>query len=100
MSQIKVNTGEVKAAAGTLRNCNNDLRDAFPAMADAVKSLRGFWEGPAAGAALPPFEKLQKSNAEARYTVLENYVNFLLHLVGEGYEQVESANTSYADAFK
>ena len=46
------------------------------------------------------FNELKAKFPEAQYRVIDNYVQFLLQQVGEGYVQTEKANESLADAFK
>ena len=46
------------------------------------------------------FSSIKESFYDARYTAVNNYVNFLLTQVGEGYVQTEEKNKSLADAFK
>ena len=62
--------------------------------------INNSWDGEAATAAISKFNEIRSNYSEARYNVLDNYVNFLIQLVGDGYTQTEVVNTSLADQFK
>ena len=66
----------------------------------AVTQLDNCWDGSAATAAISKFNEIKSKFFDARYNVLDNYVNFLLQQVGEGYTQTEDTNVSLADQFK
>ena len=100
MSTIKVNTDAVVSVAQDIRKINNDIRDLISPVESAMKALDKTWDGSAASNAISKFNALKSDYSDNRYNVIENFVNFLLQQVGEGYTQTESANTSLADAFK
>ncbi len=100
MTNLKVSTEVVVAAAGNLRTLNNQIRNEFSGVQTAISRLDGGWEGSAATNAISKFNEVKTKYPEERYKVIENYVNFLLQQVGEGYTQTEDVNKSLADAFK
>lgn len=100
MASIKVNTDLAIAAANNIKNANSQIRDGFPKVQRAINQLDNSWDGSAATNAISKFNEMQSKYVDARYKVVDNYVNFLLQQVGEGYAQTEEANISLADAFK
>ena len=100
MANLKINTDTVVTAANNIKLYNMQIRDDFPDVQKAIAQLDNCWDGPAATAAISKFNELKSEYCDARYNVLDNYVNFLLQQVGEGYTQTEDANVSLADQFK
>lgn len=100
MANLKVNTDAAVAAAEHIKQYNEQMRDHFDTVLRAIQKLDNSWDGAAASAAMSKFNELKSQFPEARYNVLDNYVNFLLQQVGEGYVQTENANISLADQFK
>ena len=100
MADLKINTEAVVTAANRIKNCNDRMRDGFPTVQAAINNLNNSWNGAAASHAIGKFNELKSRYPDARYTVLDNYVNFLFQQVGEGYTQSEDANVSLADQFK
>ena len=100
MANLKINTDAVVSAANNIKLYNTQMRDDFSDVQTAITQLDSVWEGSAATAAIGKFNELRSTYADARYNVLDNYVNFLLQQVGEGYTQTETVNVSLADQFK
>lgn len=100
MANLKINTDAVLVAANNIKRYNTQMREEFSDVRNAIRKLDTFWDGAAATAAFNKFNELESNYAEARYNVLNNYVNFLLQQVGEGYAQTEDVNTSLAAQFK
>lgn len=100
MANLKINTDAVVAAANNIKLYNTQMRDGFPNVQTAITRLDNFWDGSAATAAISKFNEIKSQFFEARYDVLDNYVNFLLQQVGEGYTQTENVNVSLAEQFK
>lgn len=100
LANLKVNTDAVVTAAGNLRSLNNQIRNDFPGVQTAISQLDSSWDGSAATSAISKFNEIKSKFSDARYNVIENYVNFLLQQVGEGYTQTEDANKTLADQFK
>jgi len=100
MDSIKVNTDIVRTCSDNIRNINNKMRDDFADVEQAMSNLDSVWDGSAAANAISKFNAMKSSYCDARYTVLDNYVNFLLTQIGEGYESTENTNVSLAEAFK
>lgn len=100
MANLKINTDAAVTAAGNIKLYNTQIRDGFPNVQTAINRLDNCWEGSAATATISKFNEIKSKFSDARYNVLDNYVNFLLQQVGEGYTQTENANVSLADQFK
>ena len=100
MANLKVNTDSAVTAAGNIKNYNNQIRDGFSKVQTAMTQLDNAWEGSAATNSISKFNEMKAEFLDARYSVVDNYVNFLLQQVGEGYTQTEDTNKSLADAFK
>lgn len=100
MAKLKVNAEQVVATAMRIKNFNDQLRDDFNSVQDAITRLDGTWDSPAALNAINKFNAIKNSYCEARYNVVDNFVAFLHQQVGEGYTQTETANKSLADQFK
>lgn len=100
MANLKINTEAVVTAAEHIRNINNQIRDGFSSVQEAVSRLDSSWDGSAATGAINKFNEIKMKLPDVRYNVMNNYATFLLQQVGEGYTQTETANTSLADAFK
>ena len=100
MATLKVNTDLAVRAANTIKLNNSQMRDNFQNVQTAISQLNNSWDGSAANAAIGKFNEIKTKFMDARYAVLDNYVNFLLQQVGEGYTQTENANVSLADQFK
>ena len=100
MGSIKINTDSVHATANNIRNLNKLMRDDFSSVRSAIRTLDNSWDGQASSAAINKFNTIKSQYCDARYTVVDNYVNFLIKQVDAGYVQTEKANKSLADAFK
>lgn len=100
MSNLKVNTESAVTAASNINLYNIQMRDNFPAVQNAITQLDNSWNGSAASFTISKFNEIKAKFFDARFNVLNNYVNFLLQQVGEGYSQTEENNISLADQFK
>lgn len=100
MAKLKISTDAAVVAANNIKSCNTQMRDKFSTMQNAITKLDSSWDGSAATATISKFNEIKANYHEARYNVLDNYVNFLLSQVDEGYTQTENANISLAERFK
>lgn len=100
MANLKINTDAAVLAANNIKLYNTQMRDNFPDLQTSITQLDNSWEGSAAVVAIGKFNEMKSNFCEARYNVLDNFVNFLLQQVGEGYTQTENVNKSLADQFK
>lgn len=100
MTKLKISTNAAVAAANNIKLYNAQMRDNFPNVQTAINQLDNCWDGSAATVAISKFNEIKYKFFDARYNVLDNYVNFLLQQVGEGYTQTEDTNVSLADQFK
>ena len=100
MADIRIDTDAVVTVAGNIKLYKTQIRENFSNVQSAVTQLDNCWEGSAATSAIRKFNEIKSKYPEVRYNVLDNYVNFLLQQVGEGYTQTENTNVSLADLFK
>ncbi len=100
MANLKINTDSAVTAATHIKTINGQIRDGFSNVQNAITQLDNAWDGSAATNAIGKFNEIKSTFPEARYNVVDNFVNFLLQQVGEGYVQTEETNKSLADAFK
>ena len=100
MSELRINTDDVRTTAEQLSSINNLLKGRMGPLATKVRGLGSSWEGSAANATISRFSQISGELENARYSVLKNYVLFLREQIGEGYDVTEEANISLADRFK
>ena len=100
MSKIRIDTDKVMASATRIKTLNNQIRDEFREVRDAMKKLDNAWDGSVATSAMSKFNDIKNTYCDARYDVVDNFVVFLQQRVGQGYAQTETANKSLADRFK
>lgn len=100
MANLKINTNSAVVAATHIKTINNQIRDSFSNVKKAISQLDNAWDGSAATNSIGKFNEIKSKFPEARYKVVDNYVNYLLQQVSEGYVQTEDTNKSLADAFK
>ena len=100
MANLKINTDSAVTAATHIKTINGQIRDGFTSVQNAITQLDNAWDGSAATNSIGKFNEIKSKFPEARYNVVDNFVNFLLQQVGEGYVQTEETNKSLADAFK
>ncbi|MEE0863269.1 MAG: hypothetical protein U0L79_09830 [Lachnospiraceae bacterium] len=100
MANVKINTDAVRNVATHMQLMNKQMKDGFSDVQDAMTKLDNSWESSTATMAMEKYNQLRVDFSEARYTVLDNHINFLLQQVGQGYEETEKANVSLAAQFK
>ena len=100
MKGVKINTDVVITTSEKLKLLNEEMRDGFNSVQKAIIQLNNSWDGSASEATISKFNEIKVKFCDARYIVLNNYANFLLNQVGEGYNQTEKANVSLAEQFK
>ncbi len=97
---IKIDTTQVNAIADNLDSLNNDLQEKLTAVQKAVAGLESVWSGEAATATIEAVNSFANDYFQSYKELIDQYVVFLRKNVSEGYETVETTNTSLADAFK
>lgn len=97
---IKVNTGAVEQVAVNLAGDNDKIYDDFTTVENAVKSLDSSWESPAGDSVVNLFYQIKDKYRIPRRNVMKIYCNYLLDVVGSGYEIVEQNNEKLAGMFK
>ena len=100
MANLKVNATQVISVAKKIKGLNEQMRDDLGNVQDAINLLNNAWDSRAADSAMRKFNTIKNAYCDARYNVIDNFVAFLHHQVGEGYEQTETTNKSLADQFK
>ena len=100
MADMKVNVDRVVTAANNIKTLNNQMKNAFSDVQNAMTRLNSSWDGSASTQALSKFDAIKNSYCDARYNVLDNFVAYLHQQVGQGYTQTEAVNKSLADQFK
>ncbi len=104
MSEIKIDTGKVREVANTISNNNTKLDSEFKAVENAISYIENGWVGAAKDGAIDKFNQIKKLYFEnattSRHASIQNHVKFLKEYIGDVYDEVETTNTSLADAFK
>ena len=97
---IKIDTAEVNSIADSLEGLNNDLQEKLTSAQKAVTGLESIWSGEAATATIDAVNSFATDYFQSYKELIDQYVVFLRKNVSEGYDSVETTNTSLADAFK
>lgn len=97
---IKVNTDAVRQTALDLCKDNDKIFDDLSTVENAVKSLDSAWESSAGEEVIGLFYQIRDKYRTPRRTTMKVYCNYLLDVVGLGYEIVEQNNEKLADMFK
>ena len=104
MDNIKIDTDKVRETANLISSNNQKLDNEFKPVENAISYLENGWVSPAKDFCVSKFNKLKTtyigSSSTSRYSSIEEYVRFLREYIGDVYDEVESDNTSLADAFK
>ncbi len=100
MKEIIANTDRIAATATKINSINNQIKNRYQGVENAMKNLDNSWDGKAATHAIGKFHSIRSNYEDSRYTVLLNYVHFLEEQVSEGYGVTENTNESLAAAFK
>ncbi len=99
MAKQSIDTTMVASAVSSLRNANNNINRAFAIMKNITSKLEYDWNGAAGEKACTTMYNLFKGS-DARYTVIQNYINLLEQQVNPNYISAEEVNSSLADKFK
>ena len=97
---LKVETDAVVSCANTIQTINKSINTKFNNLQRPINRMDSAWNGSASSRAISKFNKIKNDFYQPRYDVLQNYSNFLLQMVGEGYIETEDTNVSLADRFK
>lgn len=100
MNNINVNTDAVSAAASRIGRINAEIKSSFSIIDNEIKAISSYWDGGASEHALSELHALKSNYYEARFKVMNEYVEFLNRQINVGYVQTEMGNISLADAFK
>lgn len=100
MPDLKVNTDAVVSAAEHIAQFNKQIKEGISSAQTSMNRLDSEWDGSAAVYAMSKFNEMKNKYSDARYSVLDNYVRFMLEQVGVGYERIEDTNTSLSEQFK
>ncbi len=88
---MKINTGEIRNAALTIRAQNKELQSALFRSKSAADALSGTWSGAAAETAISAYDQFAAKFFPEYQQMLDDYANFLGNQAGEGYEHVENS---------
>lgn len=100
MANVRINTDSVLTVAKNIQTVNKQMKDNFSSVQNAITKLNDSWDGPASTMAIGKFNQIRTDFCDNRYNVLNDYSNFLLQQVGQGYEETENVNVSLAAQFK
>jgi len=100
MREIFVNTDRIAATASKINSINNQIKNRYQGVENAMKNLDNSWDGKASVHAMEKFHSIRSNYEDSRYNVLLNYVHYLEEQVSEGYKVTEGTNESLAAAFK
>lgn len=97
---IYINTERVTDTAQIIKVCNDNISAEIEEVERVIQQLNDAWDGMASEAAISKYQNIKKTYYERRYKVMNQYTDYLLTPVNQGYEQTENVNTSLSDAFK
>lgn len=97
---IQIKTQAVADCSKKIGNYNKEIQNELRQLSSNVLSLSGDWKGTAANRSLDTFRQIYNTYEEARYTVLEEYSQFLLRQVSDSYEKTEASIQKLASLFK
>jgi hypothetical protein len=97
---IKVDTGVVVSVANAVSRYNQSIRADFTHVETAMRILSSHWKSDAATHAMEAFHKLKNDFSEPRYNEINNFVKYLVQIIGDGYNVTEEGNKKLSDAFK
>jgi len=100
VASISINTETVKTSAARLKKINKSIKSELKSVNSKVDGLNESWNSPASTKIINKYKKDIKAFSNARYNVMNDFINFLLEQVGLGYEQTEQDNKSLANLFK
>ena len=101
MSGVHVDTQRVVAVADELKRINREkLQKGFSPVKTAMTNLDKEWDGGAASAAMEAFNKIATNFEKDGYKVIDDFANFLVLQVSQGYQTTEQTNKKLADYFK
>lgn len=100
MSELTVATDKVITVAQNLQSVNNCLHDDFKSVRSEMQRLDACWDGQASKPAIERFNQIADCFDDKGYLIIKNYSEYLLKLVGAGYDVTESANVKLASFFK
>ena len=100
MADMKVNFAVISGCAKLIESQNNNIKNKMTDVDSKVRSLDAYWDSPAAQKAMNAYSSLKQSYSEPRYNAMNNFVNYLRQVIGEGYTNTEETNKSLADRFK
>lgn len=97
---ILINTTAVETAANRIDVINREISNDMDTLDLVLRGLQSTWQGSAATTAVNRYHNLKRSLGDTRFTVVNGMVSFMKIQVGEGYESMEHAVKTAAQAFK
>jgi len=98
--QIKVNTAAVNQTANNIATLNNGIRNDFNSVESEMKALSSVWRGQASERAASAYGSIRYAYLTDRFTVIDNFVNYLRNQIGTGYVQTENDVQNLSDRFR
>lgn|GEM_PF-2339327 len=98
--EIFIQTDKVAEAAAHITHANQVIDTAFNEMERAIQRLNQSWTSQASGTVIGYFSSISSHFKDNRFAVMNDYSQFLLGAVVEGYTAAENENVRLADAFK
>lgn len=99
MAELDVNFDLINATATTLKSINFDLDNKFQDIRNALVNLYDGWTSSNCDAALSKFNEIENSYRDKRFNTFDQYINFLIQPVSEGYMDTENTNVNIGDKF-
>ncbi|WRK55363.1 hypothetical protein SD457_11545 [Coprobacillaceae bacterium CR2/5/TPMF4] len=100
MANLKMDTEACCYCCYKIEKINNQIQNDFSDLQKEITQLDNSWESSVAVMTIGKFYDVKSKYLDACYHFIDNYVNFLLSQVGEGYVQTEETNKSLSDQFK
>ena len=100
MVDLNINTDLVTSVATSLNSLNTQMTEGYSPVASSVQRMDACWDGSAATKAITKINEIKSTLVDARFDVLNSYIQFLNQQIAPGYVQTEISNTSLADTLK
>lgn len=97
---ILIDTNLINMTVEQITKENTSIDTELSAVTEAVARLSQSWIGDASDKCSGVYKHIESSYRTDRYRVLQNFSAFLQNQVSGGYENIEAAIVSAAEAFK
>lgn len=100
MAELNIDFDVINSTAISLKSINFDLDNKFQDIRDAVMELYDEWISKNSDASMVKFNNIEKLYRYKRFNSFDEYINFLIQPVREGYIDTENKNVNIADKFE